>query len=276
MKYIYLAITIFLFTACEDVIDLPLQEGPKRLVIDANINLDMNAVGSQEQAIRLTETTGFYETFIPPANGATVKITRKSNNDEFTFLESGTSGIYKTLSFLPIVGEVYELTVIYNDETFTAEEEMMAVANIDSTSQTTENFFGTEVIKVEHFFQDPESEEGQGNFYINQFNYPTFLIDSYGARSDDFSDGQLNSIFEQSEDFEPGEVLTLYFYGASKQYFNYFNLLQDQIQSGGPFGTPPAAVKGNCINTTNPDLKPLGYFRLSEMVKLRYTIEPIE
>jgi hypothetical protein len=273
MKYIYLAITILLFTACEDVIDLPLQEGAKRLVIDANINLDMNAVGTPEQAIRLTETTGFYETFIPPVKGATVKITRKSNNNEFTFIESGTPGIYKTSSFLPIVGEVYELTVVYNDETFTAEEEMIALANIDSTSQTTENFFGTEVIKVEHFFQDPESEEGEENFYINQFNYPTFLLDTYGARSDAFSDGQLNSIFEQSEDFEPGEVLTLYFYGASKQYFNYFNLLQDQIQSGGPFGTPPAAVKGNCINTTNPDLKPLGYFRLSEMVKLRYTIE---
>tara|TARA_B100000809_G_scaffold90011_1_gene88517 strand:- start:3106 stop:3933 length:828 start_codon:yes stop_codon:yes gene_type:complete len=275
MKYIYLAITIFLFTACEDVIDLPLQEGPKRLVIDANINVNKSDIAPFKQQIRLTQTAGFYDTTIPSANGATV-IIENSSNDPFEFSEIGTSGIYEIDDFNPTINETYTLTVVYNGETFTAEETMMPVADIESTVQTAENFFGTEVIKVEHFFQDPESEEGQENFYINQFNYPTFLIDSYGARSDDFSDGQLNSIFEQSDDFEPGEVLTLYFYGASKQYFNYFNLLQNQIQSGGPFGTPPAAVKGNCINTTNPDLKPLGYFRLSQMVKIPYTIEPIE
>lgn len=269
MKYIYLAITILLFTSCEDVIDLPLEEGPKLLVIDANINVNKSDTAPFKQRIKLTETAGFYDVTIPAATGASVIIADK-NGGQFQFLEVEASGIYEIDDFKPVIGEEYTLTIIYKGETFTAVETMMSVADIIATEQTTDNFFGTDVIKVEHFFQDPEDEE---NYYINQFNYPAFLIDSYGARSDEFTNGQLNSVFDQSDEFVPGETLTLYFYGASEQYFNYFNLLLEQISSGGPFSTPPASVKGNCINITNPDAKPLGYFRLSEMVVEPYIIK---
>ena len=273
MKYIYLAISVLLFTACEDVIDLSLKEGPKRLVIDANINVNKSLSETDNpQKIRLSQTSGFYDVTIPPANEASVIIT-SSSDGPFEFLEEGTTGIYKITDFKPTVGEEYTLTIVYNGQTFTAKETMISVADIQSTIQTTENFFGTDVIKIEHFFEDPENEI---NFYINQFNYPTSLIDSYGARPDDFTNGQLNSVFDQSEEFTAGETHTLYFYGASEQYFNYFNLLLDQISSRGPFGTPPASVKGNCINKTNPDSKPLGYFRLSEMVVLPYIIKETE
>jgi hypothetical protein len=42
---------------------------------------------------------------------------------------------------------------------------------------------------------------------------------------------------------------------------------------GGPFQSPPATVRGNIINTTNPSNYALGYFSLSEMDTKNYTIE---
>ncbi|WP_152287936.1 DUF4249 domain-containing protein [Flavicella marina] len=271
MKYIYIFITILLFTSCEDVIDLPLEEGPKRLVIDANINWQKGTSGAN-QKIRLTETAGFYDLTVPVATGATVTVTSGAGT-VFPFTEEGNTGIYSTTTFLPEIEETYTLSVNYNGETFTAEETLKSVSEIVSIEQSIQPIFGTDLIKVEFFFQDPEGEE---NYYINQFNYPGFLIDTYGARSDEFTDGQLNSVFIQDEDLVPGQKLTLYFYGGSKTYFNYFNLLLDQIEAGGPFATPPAEVKGNGINITNPDKKPLGYFRLSEMVVEEYVIQEIE
>lgn len=273
MRFLYLAITIILFSSCEDVIDLPLEEGPKLLVIDANINWEKEGIDNATQKIRLTETAGFYDVTIPVATGAIVNITNE-NGDVITFTEDGNSGIYITTGFIePNPEEVFTLNIDYQGETFTAKEKYKTVADIDSIAQTVQPLFGTDLIKIEFFYEDPEDEE---NYYINQFNYPDFLIDSYGTRSDEFSNGQLNSIFTQSEEYEAGKPLKFYFYGSSKTFFNYFNLLLDQIQSGGPFATPPAEVIGNCINETNIENKPKGYFRVSEMVKITYTIKELE
>lgn len=269
MKYLYLAISILLFVSCEDVIDLPLEEGPKRLVIDANINWEKGTSG-KDQSIRLTQTAGFYDLTVPIATRAVVKITNTDSNVVFPLIEDPATGIYETSTFVPVINANYELEVIYNGDTFTARETLLAAPLIERIEQTTANFFGTDAIKVEFFFQDDATEE---NYYASQFNYPDYSLDVYRTRSDEFSNGQENSFFEQDENLTPSEALTMYFYSFSKTNFNYMNLLLDQISSGGPFASPPAAVKGNCINTTTPEEKPYGYFRLSEMVVEPYTIK---
>lgn len=272
MKYIYLAIALILFTSCEDVIDLPLEEGPKRLVIDANINWEKDKTGittGNEQQIRLTQTAGYYDTYIPPANGATVTIS--DSTKEYVFIEDGDSGIYKTTDFEPQLNETYTLHIEYNGEEFSATETLIPVADIEKVEQSVENIFGTEIIKVEFFYQDPV---GEGDFYLSQFKCEeSYTIDYYGTRGDELTDGQLNSVFEMDEKLEVGNTLVLKFYGASKDYTNYFNLLQQQLANNGPFATPPASVKGNCTNETNPDNKPLGYFRLSQMFVEEYIIQ---
>jgi hypothetical protein len=50
-------------------------------------------------------------------------------------------------------------------------------------------------------------------------------------------------------------------------------LQQGSDDGGGPFETQPATVRGNCINITNPNNYPFGYFRLSEVDEVIYTIE---
>jgi hypothetical protein len=53
-----------------------------------------------------------------------------------------------------------------------------------------------------------------------------------------------------------------------------FTLLQQgSEEGGGPFETQPATVRGNCINQTNQDNFPFGYFRLSEVDEVIYTIQ---
>jgi len=53
-----------------------------------------------------------------------------------------------------------------------------------------------------------------------------------------------------------------------------FTLLQQSSdQSNGPFETQPATVRGNIINETNPDNFPLGYFRISQVSELSYTVQ---
>ena len=53
-----------------------------------------------------------------------------------------------------------------------------------------------------------------------------------------------------------------------------FTLLQQGSEdNNGPFETQPATLRGNCINQTNQENFPFGYFRLSEVDEVIYTIQ---
>jgi hypothetical protein len=267
MNYFYLFIAIVLFSSCEDVVNLPLEEGPKKLVIDANINWKKGTDG-KEQSIRLTETAGFYESVAPIATGASVKIT--GNNQETIFTEDGDTGIYKTTNFNPKINDEYTLQIVYNTETFTASEILNSVTAITGVEQSTESFFGNEALRVDFYYTDPITE---GNYYLEEFSSSVSYLNSYRVSRDEFINGNENSGFEINEDLIAGETITFRLYGISRDYHNYASLLLAQIQDGGPFATPPAAVLGNCENTTNPNEKPLGYFRLSEVAEETYNIQ---
>ena len=266
MKYLYLLISFFVFTSCTDVIDLPLTEGAERLVIDANINWLKGSSGS-EQSIRLTKTTGFYATEIPAANNALVSIT--DGTKEFVFTEEGTTGIYKTTAFEPEINKTYTLNITYNGEKYTASEKLTSITTITDVIQTTENFFGNEVIRVDFVYTDPIDEE---NYYLGEFSSNAFLLNNYRVWKDEFINGNEDTAFEIDENFKTGDVLKFRFYGISKDYQNYLSLLLQQTQSGGPFATPPAAVNGNCKNLSNGS-KPLGYFKLSQVEEKSYIIQ---
>ena len=76
------------------------------------------------------------------------------------------------------------------------------------------------------------------------------------------------------EDLDPGESVIIRNYGVSERFYEFmFVLLQQSSDGGGgPFETQPATVRGNCINETNPENFPFGYFRLSEVSEFTYTV----
>ena len=58
IKYILLILTVFFFSACEEVVDVDLNTAPPRLVVDASINWVKGTDGSQ-QTIKLTMTGSY-------------------------------------------------------------------------------------------------------------------------------------------------------------------------------------------------------------------------
>ena len=60
-----------------------------------------------------------------------------------------------------------------------------------------------------------------------------------------------------------------------KQYYKFLEILLSISgnNGGGPFQAPPVTVRGNILNTTNPDDFPFGYFNLSEIDSKTYTIQ---
>lgn len=266
-KFIYIALLIFAYS-CEDVIDLELPTSEPKLVIDASINWLKNTTGN-EQSIKLSLTAPFFDVDVPPANNATVIIT-DNNNNSFEFLEDGNTGIYNNSSFLPQIDGEYNLTIIYNGQTFVATETLKSVSEITRVEQNLEGGFIGEETEIKAFFDDPADEE---NYYFFEFTPSLPVTPTLDTFKDEFVNG--NEIFGLyiEEDLDPGQSVIIRNYGVSERFYEFMFLLLQQTESDGPFATQPATVRGNCSNQTNPDNYPLGYFRLSEVDEVVYTVE---
>lgn len=266
MKNILFILSIlFIFSSCEDVIEVDLDSSTPRLVIEVSINLLED--GSTASVIHLSKTAPFFDNVIPPVEDAFVTITSE-NGDIFTFNHTG-NGNYFT-EFVPNPSLEYTLTVIENGQTYTATEQLNTVSSIENVEQNEEGGFTGDELELSFTFLDPA---GVQNFYFTEIL--SIKGNSRDAIDDEFFDGNEVPGFYFVDDLEAGDVVTFNLYGADEQFYNFLFVLLQQggEESGGPFETQPATIKGNIVNQTNPENYPLGYFRISELSTITYTIQ---
>lgn len=273
IKYISLVIFLVL-TACEDVVDIDVQEGPTRLVIEASLDWEKGTEGNY-QTIKLSTSTPYFDTSFQPAIGATVSVLNVNSGTEVLFVDQN-DGNYTTTNFEPVIGDTYALTVNYKNEVFTATEKMTPVPEIKEVFQSRDDGFNDEDLEVHLVFTDPEAEE---NYYLFKFLKEGELFPAFEDAKDEFINGnEIDWWYEIEEDemdgltpFEPGDTVYISMHGISKSYYEYIKILIEQMGGAGLFSSTPVALKGNCVNQTKPENQPLGYFRLTEVNKVTYT-----
>ena len=272
----FILISILTLTSCTDVIELDVPSEAPRLVIEASINWEKETTGNN-QRIKLSKSTPYFDTNgVEPVLGASVKITNDTNGTVFVFTDN-SDGSYSTDSFVPLVNNSYTLEVINEGETYVAQENLIAVPSILSVYQSTDYFF-QDLLEVNFEFLDPIDEV---NYYFIKFQEEADLLPTLSTLKDEFINGNLITISNERRENEdinqvpyaPGDVVDMELYGISKEYYDYMTILINQSESGGPFDTTPVALKGNCINQTNPDTDAYGYFRMTEVSKATYLFE---
>ncbi|TXE13959.1 DUF4249 domain-containing protein [Seonamhaeicola algicola] len=269
MKKIIILLSLFcLMFSCEDVIDVDLESVPPRLVIDATLSWEKGTTGN-EQEIKLSLTAPYFDVNIPPATGASVTVTDTDNNT-FIFNEE-LQGLYKNYNFVPQINMQYTLTVIYENQTYIATETLIPVVPIDFVEQNDNGGFSGEDIEIKAYYTDPSNQE---NYYLFEFgndgNMPTLEV-----YDDEFNNGNQIFGFYVDEDLKKDDLLRIKLSGISQRCYNYIFVLLQQTddETGDPFETQPATVRGNCINETNPENYPLGYFRVTETDVFTYTVQ---
>ncbi|RLJ60788.1 uncharacterized protein DUF4249 [Lacinutrix venerupis] len=270
MKKIFLLLIILnIVTACEDVIDVEVPNTQPRLVIDASLNW-FEGTSGVNQTIILSLSAPFFNSQTPPAIGANVTVTDQSNN-VYTFLDTNSNGIYQCFDFNPQLNQEYTLNIIYNNESYTGTEIMASVTPIDYIEQNNDGGFEGDEIEIKAYYTDPIDEE---NYYFFEFKEEYETLPYLEVYDDEFTNGNQIFAYYTNEDTVSGNNLTIKNYGVSKQFFEFMSLLLQQTsEGGGPFEVQPATVRGNCINQTNPENFPFGYFRVSQATELVYTIE---
>ena len=259
---------ISMLTACEDVVEVDLEEAEPRLVVDAILLWEKGTSGA-EQTIRLSRTRGFFDEEPIPVKGADVKVFN-STGAVFIF-EELAPGEYFTSNFQPEINEFYSLTIETEGQTYTAEEMLKPVVPIDFVQQNDEGGFSGEDLELRVFYSDPEGEE---NFYLFKYFNPFLAFPEFDVFDDEFNDGNVIFGLYTAEDLEPGMNVIIQLHGISEDYFNFLEILLDQAgSSGGPFETQPATVRGNIKNENDTEELVFGYFGLSEIDEVIYTIQ---
>lgn len=273
MKKHTLILVLFItlgLVSCEEVINVDLDTAAPRLVIDASLKWEKGTDGAT-QKIKLSTTTGYFNSNIPMVSGATVFVTN-SNDVVFDFIETvPDSGQYICTNFLPVINESYTLTVMVDGATYTATEKLMPVPEIDKVEQKDDGGFGGGNIEIKFFYTDNAATD---DFYLARVKLSKYQVPQYGVSSDEFYQGNQISDFYSNEDIASGDTIDYTLSGVSEGYFNYMQVLLSIAgnSGGGPFQSPPATVRGNMVNTTNIDNYALGFFSVSETASVNYIV----
>ncbi len=247
-KY-FLCLTIILaslFSGCEKVIDLTLQNASPAIVIEAIIN-DVN----QSQTVLITQTIGFQEsTKTVPVTGATV-VVKEQGGVTLNFTEN-KPGVYISPIYKGVPGKKYTITVSSGNQIYTASSIMPLPVEIASLTQTELTFFGTKKKFVVVNYNDPA---GVPNFYNTRIAVNGIKRSSYYIESDRFNDGKpvKNNIFNDEPDLVAGDMVKVELQGIDENVYRYLFSITQITGNGGP-PTAPANPDSNFNNGA------LGYF----------------
>ena len=276
MKKIYLfpILAILFFTSCEKVIDIDVPSIEPKLIIDASFEVlfDESPVVANT-VVKLSLSADYFDDEIPAVTNATVFLTNLSDNTIINFSELNSDGDYMpnfNSNFIPEDDVEYELTIIYDNETYKGKATKVKSTPFTEVIQGDETLFSGKETELKITFKDAPIVE---NYYLFNFDRDLFLsIDDRYFNGSDYN----FSFFYQEDDIELPATVNLRMSGITKEYYTYFEILINQSgqNSGGPFQAVPSSLLGNMINTTNEDNFPLGYFHISETDT--YTINLVE
>lgn len=271
MKKLLLFLSLITLISCEEVVDVDLSTAPPRLVVDATISWDKETTGNI-QTIKLTTTTGYYQSEIPKVAGATVNVSN-TQGEVFNFndLDTGfNTGLYVCSNFIPEIGETYTLTILYNGQTYTAIEKLLPTPSIVEVEQRNDLGFNNDEIGLAVKFNDYPN---QINYYVTRFDTTINSFPEYYTLPDEFTQGNIMNALYSNENLRAGTIVKISLFGTSRTFYNYMSIILNNSNGNSPFPTPPVKIRGNITNTSDSKNYALGYFRLSERENFEYIVQ---
>jgi hypothetical protein len=174
-----LAVLVILFSSCEKVIDVDLQNAAKKYVIEAVITDQPNTA-----QVHITQTKDFDDdNNFPGIDGAIVAIAEAGGGT--TNLQMTSSGIYESPSLVGSPGKTYSLLVSVGGQVFTATCSMAQKVNLDSIFVTDEFLFTDTRKIVNAVYTDPPGRGNNYRFiqYVNGAKEKQVLV-----QNDDYTD----------------------------------------------------------------------------------------
>ncbi len=253
---------VTIFTSCEKVIDIDLNNSTQQIVIEANIT---NATGTQ--TILVSKTGNFSESnTFSKVSAATVTV-QEEGGAIYIFTET-TPGAYKSnINFSGISGKNYTLQISAEGNNYTATSKLPTPVLLDTLLVENIFFAGEDRIVIKPQYRDPQ---GLGNYYqVIQFvnGVRTKAVYAYDDR---FNDGGIvtRPLLNDDTKIKKGDTIKVELQCIDLATYKYYVGLKAISDSNNQFGsTTPSNPPSNISNNA------LGYFA-AHTVHLKTIIIP--
>ena len=253
-------ITAFLgiiILSCTEKIDIELDEGSVRLVVEGSVTTDTMA-----HKITLTKTTSYFYNQEPPyVTGASVSITEGERNIQ---LIENEPGVYCTDStFCALEGLTYTLNIILASPVgghteYSASAYMENRVRIDSADLIFHpEWSDSGFYEVQCYLKDPPTDDFYRFLIYRNGKILSDTLDEWFVTDDRFFNGSyINgagvAFFDQGSENEKlaaGDEITLELNCLEQGYAGFIWEAQSELRGSNPlFSGPPANVKGNINN----------------------------
>jgi len=278
IKLFFVLLAVISLTSCEDVVQVKLDKSEPILTVDAFIN-NMRSV----QKIRLTYADDYFSQVQNyPVTGAIVSIKDVTSGVSYTFTDSNGDGNYlynvATTDTLGRIGHTYELTVIHQNNVFTATSRMKRSSRVDSLVSKFDEGGGLGNTKSGYKFAFLGFDvvgDTTDYYWIKSFRNGVFFnkgadinicIDgTYGTGADGFPfiPPIAEGITPRGELFQKFDVCRAEIHSIDIETYNFLTQVQSQTTNSGLFATSPENIKTNIKNTTSDKVKVVGWFCMS-------------
>ena len=255
-----LALLTVLFSACEKVIDLDLEDSEARIVIEANLN-DLGV----DQLIRVTKTVAFgTDRKSDPVSSASV-VVRSSANEEITFVYD-RDGYYRAQNFQVRPGLKYNLQIESGGEYYQSSVTMPTYVAIDSVGVSKEKIFTEERYYPTFKFYDPTQVN---NYYLYEIainNSPMRFAATY---NDKFNDGKYvtHEIADRTIDLELNDEVKVIRYCVDASVYKFWNDFQAANPGGAAPGNPSSNISNGALGYFSVAAAAVYFFKTEEYMK---------
>ena len=241
---------LVLFSSCEKVIDVPLNEADRRVVVEGAL-YDIPF----ESSVKISKTGSVYDDAgFEKVSGAVVTVTDDLGNVSIFAEDPTQPGFYTDINFIAQPNRTYSLSIDSGGEIYTAESTTSSPVQFDTLYyQEQTGRFGQMPGDTNYFTFYSFTDNG------NEANYYRAVPFKNGVPGQQYlNDDKLNSGegFTQpffADQFGPKDTLTAYLISMDEFVYRYFFSL-DANQDGGQFAPTPA----NPVSNLNGDA--IGYF----------------
>ncbi len=262
-----LSIMALFLGACKEKINIEIPDAEPLLVVEGEVTTELDS-----SYVRLTLSSNYYSADpYPIVSNATVTV----NNVPFVY-NSASKRYQPAPGFIGTINTAYNLSIVYNNKTYTANTFLEPMFRVDSIFQT---WKGPELggaipagwaLSYAAFDARPQVK----------YTYFTSGVYSDSIQSDSFNTDKItfdNSLTPVNEPysfelpfsrFESGRVFLAIFRSIDKNMFNFINAYNNSNPNiPGPFQSPPANLPTNITNGA------VGYFAAYDVVRKRYTVK---
>lgn len=241
----FLILASFIFSSCEKVIDIDLNNANPRIVVEAQI-----ADRTGLNLVSITRTSNFYSSDLPErVEGATVEITDDMGNN-FVF-EEIEPGFYHNKVLKSFENHTYNLQITTSDEIIEASSITASSVKIDSLKIESSEFHrgnGGEdnLHKVTCYFMDIPNEK---NYYRLRIVVNGDYLSGFYIVDDEFFDGKTIPYSFSGISLYDNDIVWVELMGIDEANFKYYYTLARLDGNGQDItpGNPPSNIVGNAI-----------------------------